>query len=90
MGKRIHKDEVSTSTFENLRNSKNIIANIDDREHINILIVTSDFHVFRSKLIARRLGFTAFALLAETPTSTRIRMIFREYFAVINTVLFDW
>ncbi|MGV8146748.1 MAG: YdcF family protein [Alkaliphilus sp.] len=86
---RIYKEEFSTSTFENLRNSKNIIASIDDREHINILIVTSDFHVFRSKLIARRLGFAVFGLPAETPTSTRNRMIFREYFAVINTVLFE-
>ncbi|MBN4050928.1 MAG: hypothetical protein COA82_13355 [Alkaliphilus sp.] len=86
---RIYKEEFSTSTFENLRNSKNIIASIDDREHINILIVTSDFHVFRSKLIARRLGFAVFGLPAKTPASTRNRMIFREYFAVINTVSFE-
>ena len=87
---RIYKDEISTSTFENLKNAKTIIRDIDDREDIKILIVTSDFHIFRSKLIARRLGFTAFGLPAETPASTRNRMVLRECFAVLNTVLFDW
>lgn len=89
-GERIYKDEASTSTFENLKNAKVIIRSIDDREDIKILVVTSNFHIFRSKLIARRFGFTAFGLPAETPASTRSRMVLREYFAVLNTVLFDW
>jgi|ACQI01.1.fsa_nt_gi uncharacterized SAM-binding protein YcdF (DUF218 family) len=84
---RIIKEEHSSSTFENLKYAKSkICANLDRPK---VLIVTSDFHLFRAKFLAKRLGFEAHGIPAETPTSTRIAMFFREYLAVIKSLLVD-
>lgn len=49
---RILLENQSTSTYENLRNSFALI----DTQQINIGIVTSDFHILRTTIIAARLG----------------------------------
>jgi len=58
VGKGIAEDRLllenqSTNTYENLRNS---FALLGDHKNLNLSIVTSDFHVFRAKLIALKLG----------------------------------
>lgn len=87
---KIVKEEHSTSTFENIKNARDIIKEIDNSEEFNVLIVTSDFHVFRSKLLAERLGLSAYGLSAKTPEVTVFKSYIREYFAVIKSLIFDW
>lgn len=86
---RIIKEESSTSTFENLKNAKEIIERLDDRDDIEIGIVTSDYHIYRSKLIAKRLGFKVIGLPSKTPTILIPRSYFREYFAIIKSIILD-
>lgn len=88
---RIIKEDKSTSTFENLKFSIDKIKEIDARSNkdIKLLIVTNKFHIFRSKFLARRFGLTAYGLPAEIPPSVVLNSYFREYFAVIKSILFD-
>lgn len=86
---RIVIEDKSTSTFENIRNSLNIIKEVDDLENPRVLLVTNKFHVFRSKLLANRLGARAYGLPAEIPPTIVIPQYIREYFAVIKSFIFD-
>jgi len=83
----IIQEKHSTNTFENLKYARSkMCASLDQPK---VLIVTSDFHLFRAKFLAKRLGFEAYGIPAETPTNTRIAMFFREYLAVIKSLIFD-
>ena len=79
---RIYTEDQSTSTELNLINSKKILA----KQHISlqqpIAIVTSDFHIPRSRAIAIRQGYqTPIMISAQTPLATRYNAWLREYFA---------
>jgi len=81
------KEENSTNTFENLENSKKIIAKINNKT--KIFIVTSDFHMFRSKMLASRIGLTAYGVPAKTELYLQPTYYLREYFAVMKSYIFD-
>lgn len=85
----IIKEDKSTSTEENLKFTKELLKEIDGRENISIKIVTSDFHMFRSKSIARKNGFIAYG----QPSSTHPMLIpayyIREYMAVVKNLIID-
>lgn len=86
---RIILEDRSTTTFENLKFSLNKIRELDDKENISVLIATNRYHVFRSKLLAKRLGVIPYGLPAKTPPTTVLFSYVREYFAVIKSFLFD-
>lgn len=82
---RIYTEDQSTSTELNLINSKKILA----KQHISlqqpIAIVTSDFHIPRSRTIAIRQGYqTPIMISAQTPLATRYNAWLREYFAYLS------
>ncbi len=85
---RIIKEEKSTSTMENFKNTKEILLQ-GNKEDIRILIATNDFHLFRAKLLAKRNGFIAYGLPSKTPLSILLNCYIREYFAVIKSLIFD-
>jgi uncharacterized SAM-binding protein YcdF (DUF218 family) len=85
---RIIKEDKSTSTMENFKNTKEIVLK-DNSENIRILIVTNDFHMFRAKLLARRNGFIPYGLPSSTPWSILPNCYIREYFAVLKSLVFD-
>ncbi|WP_242861617.1 YdcF family protein [Candidatus Arthromitus sp. SFB-turkey] len=83
---RIFVEDLSTNTFENLKNTKQILKDVDE-----ILIITSKYHLFRSKILARRVGFRNIYLIgSEVNASNRQKNIIREIFAVIKSIFFDW
>lgn len=86
---RIIIEDKSTSTIENLEFSLDKIRENDSRDEIKILIVTNGYHVFRSKIIAKRLGMKAYGLPANTPPTTKVKGYLREYFAVIKLFSID-
>ncbi|MFZ5985723.1 MAG: YdcF family protein [Bacillota bacterium] len=86
---RIIKEDRATSTSENIKYSKEILQKLTGKSSYRIMIVTNDFHMFRSKMIARRNGFTAYGVPAETNIFVLVNCYIREYFAVIKTFLFD-
>ncbi|MDK3021618.1 YdcF family protein [Cupriavidus taiwanensis] len=55
-----------------------------------VLVVTSDFHVPRAKRLARKAGFAAAAVVGiKTPWPIRLNTSLQEYFASINSWVFD-
>ncbi|GBF12106.1 YdcF family protein [Tepidibacillus infernus] len=86
---RILTEDQSTSTMENFRFSKDLLLKKGEKEPLKILIVTSDFHLFRAKLLARRIGFEPTGLPAKTPIYVLPNLYIREYFAVVKSFLFD-
>lgn len=87
--KRIITEDRSTSTYENIKNSLNIIKEIDNEESPRVLLVTNSFHIFRSKLLANRLGAKAYGLPAKVPPTILVSQYIREYFAVIKSFVLD-
>ncbi|MCT8137220.1 YdcF family protein [Anaerobacillus sp. CMMVII] len=83
--KRIILEDLSTTTFENFKFSREVIGE-DIKE---IIVVTNDFHLYRSMVIARRQGFIPYPLGAETPLIVRGKLWVREYAAVLKTWVFD-
>lgn len=86
---RIIIEDQSTNTFENLSLSLEKIRKNDHKENINVLIATNKYHIFRSKMLARRLGMIPYGLSAKTPPTVIIKSHIREYFAVIKSLLYD-
>lgn len=83
---RIFVEDLSTNTFENLKNTKQILKDLDE-----ILIITSKYHLFRSKFLARRVGFRKIYLIgSEVNAGSRQKNIIREIFAIIKSIFFDW
>jgi len=85
---RIFREEKSTNTVENIKYTKELISTFDKRENISVTIATSNFHMLRSKLIARSAGFEVHEYSA--PILSWLIPVFytREYFAVIKYVVF--
>lgn len=84
---RIIIEDESTTTFENLKFS---IDKMDfKQENIEIMIATNKYHIFRSKLLAKRLGLVPYGLPGKIPPSIVLQSYVREYFALIKSILFD-
>lgn len=87
---RILKEEKSTSTMENFRYSKELLENEPGFDRTKpVIIITNDFHVFRSKLLAKRNGLIPIGVPSPTPWYLRPNVYLREYFAVIKSLVFD-
>jgi len=86
---RLIKEDKSKSTMENLKFTKNIIAKLDDKENMKLMIVTSDSHMFRAKFLAKRNGFKALGMPANTMLALKPTYYIREYFGVIKSFLLD-
>lgn len=83
---RIISEDKSTTTNENFRFSRELIA----EEFKEIVVVTNDFHLYRSMVIASRHDFVPYPLAAETPWVVKGKLWAREYVAILKTWIFDW
>ncbi|MBF4691542.1 ElyC/SanA/YdcF family protein [Fusibacter ferrireducens] len=77
---RIILEDQSTSTYENLKFSKALMP----EERNAVLIITSDFHMYRAKMIGRRLGWQVQGVSAVHPKGERLKLMRREVFALIK------
>ncbi len=80
--KRIISEDKSTSTYENFLYSKAKIDKLEPSK--NVMIVTSDFHVFRSKFIAKKIGWKSQALCSKSELHVLSNYLIREIPAVVN------
>ncbi len=87
---RIIKEDRATSTMENIKFSKEILDGQRGKDTRNITIITSDFHMLRAKMLARRNGLNPRGLACSTPIQVRINCYIREYFAIIKSLLLDF
>ncbi|WP_456275252.1 YdcF family protein [Bacillus sp. AK128] len=82
---RILTEDQSTTTFENLSFSKELLDSTKQ-----VIIVSSDFHLYRSTIIANRLGYEQiYTLPAKTPWVVKPKLWIREYAAVLKTLMVD-
>ncbi|KEK24064.1 YdcF family protein [Bacillus gaemokensis] len=80
---RILVEDHSTSTYENLKFS------IDLYDVKHAVVVSNTYHLYRTKIIAKRLGMRMEALAAPTPVRSKKKAYIREYAAIVKTIVFD-
>lgn len=102
---RIILEDKSKNTVENFRfslekirnseNGKNKNSENNGNRKIKVLVVTNDYHIFRSKNIARKVGFDnkdyeIYGLPAKTPLISIPQSYFREFLSNVNYFLFQF
>jgi len=79
-------EEESTSTVENLRYSKAILDSLGF-DSPSIGIVTTDFHMYRAKMLARRFGMDAVGQSSPNVPVIIVKNTLREIAALIKDIL---
>ena len=83
--KRLYCEELSTSTDENIRFSKQIID--ENGFCSDVVIVTSEYHQFRARKICEKYGLTPYQLSSKTQPILLPTFLLRELMAIINEML---
>ncbi|OEH85525.1 hypothetical protein BHU72_04485 [Desulfuribacillus stibiiarsenatis] len=98
---RIIKEERATNTKENIQYTREILLQLEQQRNtvnstfdigtnpIQLMIITNDYHLYRSKKLAERFGFEAYGIPAKTPAVVAFKYFIREYFAVVKSFVFD-
>lgn len=86
---RIIKEDRATSTSENMKYTADILEQNTGRRDYKIMIVTNEFHMFRSKALARHNGFAVYGITAATNPFILPNSYIREYFAIVKSLIFD-
>jgi len=79
----IFKENRSTNTYENIKFSKEILDALFGEDY-RVVIITNDFHAFRSVSIARRQGIDAVHFSAPRPWFFMPRTFLRESAGVMR------
>lgn len=80
---RIYMEDKSTTTEENFRFSLNVMKDLGYGENTGVVIITNDFHCFRSEKYALQEGYTNVRTLpAPTPIGIWLPNYIREIMAV--------
>lgn len=82
---RIRKEDQSTSTVENLRNSLAVIRENGWPE--SLAVVTDEYHQFRAGMIAGQMGAKAYAVPAHSPWYSFSAYYARELLAITKDAL---
>lgn len=83
---RILIEDQSTSTYENLLFSKELLPKGTKK----ITILSNDFHLQRAKYLAESLGFEVDVVVAKTPKSVEIKLNLRERAALLKTYIIGY
>ncbi|MGE7997886.1 YdcF family protein [Lysinibacillus sp. NPDC093190] len=83
---RILVEDQSTSTYENLLFSKELLPKGTKK----ITILSNDFHLKRAKYLAESLGFEADVVAAKTPKSVEVKLNLRERAALLKTYIIGY
>ena len=86
---RILTEDKATSTMENFVYTSELLQKKGAWQPLKINLVTNDFHVFRSKMLAERNGFITGSISAPTPYYLLPSCLVREYFALVKSFIFD-
>lgn len=77
---RLIKEEKSTSTYENMLFSRQIINELNLSK--NTAIATSEYHMLRAKIYAQKFGFVSSSLPAKSIPILRVAYFTREVFGI--------
>ncbi len=85
VAERIIEEDRATSTLENIIYSKELMHD----EKAVVALITSEFHMFRARLIAKFNGLRTFGVPSPTPFYLLPNSCLREYFAIIKSLIKD-
>lgn len=88
-GKRIIREDMATSTMENFLYTRRLLKELTGRDIREITVITNDFHVLRTRMLAQRNGFAPYIISCKTPASVLKYNYFREYFALVKSFFAD-
>lgn len=77
--KRIIKEEKSLTTYTNFLYTKELL----ESANYKMLVVTCDFHMYRSIALGKRAGFTCYRWPAKSNGLKSIKSYIREFFCVL-------
>jgi len=83
---RIIAEDRSTSTYENLLFSKELLP----KETKHVTIVSNDFHLKRAKYLAETLDLEVDVVAAKTPKSVEAKLKLRERAALLKTYIIGY
>ncbi len=81
---RIIREDKSTTTVENFKNAEKIIG---DSKSQSLALLSSDFHLMRAKLIAKKAGLDCQTVSAPSPGKEKAKNYIREFFAFIIFII---
>lgn len=82
-------EDKSRNTIENLSYSKSIINREGLNKDIKTTIITSNFHMFRAKFLARRIGLVPYGYTSPIPPYLIPVYYTRECLAVLKSAVLD-
>lgn len=85
----IIEENKSTTTMQNMRYTADILRKTDGRKNLRVAVITSNYHVFRAKFLARRCGFNAEGVAAPVTELLLPNFSIREYFGIIKSFFLD-
>ncbi|MCL2774364.1 MAG: YdcF family protein [Oscillospiraceae bacterium] len=87
---RIYEDDRSSTSFENLSFAEKIAIE-NNLKYQNIIVVTSEYHIFRAMMIAHRVYPDAniYAVKANSPFAFFTSGMMREFFAFVKSFIID-
>jgi uncharacterized SAM-binding protein YcdF (DUF218 family) len=86
---RVLLEDRSKTTNENVRFARALLSGHGAGSRPRAMIITSNFHLGRAKLLARRAGFDAFGLPASTPWYSLPNAAVRETLAIVKSAIVD-
>lgn len=83
---RIIKEEKATSTYENMKFSKEILDDMLGENSYRVTVLTNDYHIFRAVYIAKSVGYEATHSHGKTTWYNTVPSYLREVIAITDTV----
>lgn len=80
---RLLLEDQSTSTYENLKYTQELLP-----ELAGVTIISSDFHLARARFLAKQLGWETDVVAARTPEIVKTKVWIRERLALFKTWIF--
>ncbi len=80
---RIIREDKSTTTVENFKNAKRIIEEGGNINNFRLALLSSEFHLMRARLIAKKAGLDCETVPAPSPKREKAKNYIREFFALI-------
>lgn len=84
---RIIIEDKSKTTAQNFKNAKRIIEKAAESETGKIAFLSSEYHLLRASLIAKRVGMNIQAEPAKTPKNELIKSYLRELIVFPGTII---
>lgn len=82
---RIILEDQSTSTKENIKFSNNLVNK--ENKDLNVVFFTSDYHMYRAKMLGERIGWNSQGYAGINPFFVRLNFMIREVFDLFKDII---